>query len=244
MELYLPYYEQRSYVRTLNGILFETGGDIPAALGRLQYEIEAALQAGLSVLVGHEAMQLPTDIFERYPLRQPQLDIFWAPYRAALQPAVTHNGTTYYWRIPSATEIARGEGWRWQTFGIGWQAQNARDITFEGAWCFNPETDPALVSPRLDIDGSWFSAVEVRMRTTAANEQAQLFYAGRDGMLSDANSVRWTVEGDGELRTYVVPLAGAPGWSGWITRLRLDPIAVGDGSSATRTCVESLRLVK
>ena len=244
MELYLPYYEQRSYVRTLNGVLFETNGDIPAALGRLQYEIDATLHAGLAVLVGREALELPLDIFQRYPLRQPELDAFWTPYRAALQPAVIHNGITYYWRIPNATELARGAGWQWESSRLGWEASNVQAPTFDNGWCFNPAADPVLLSPRLDVDGTWFRAVEVRMRTTAPNQQAQLFFAGTDGAMADEHSVRWELVADGTTQTYVVPLADVPGWISWITRLRLDPIAVGDSTDATRTCVESLRLIK
>lgn len=244
MELYLPYYEDRPYVRTLNGLLFESNGDIPAALGRLQYEIDTALNAGLGVVVGREALELPQDIFQRYPLRQPQLDAFWAPYRASLKPAVINKGTTYFWRIAPATEIARGDGWRWRTSALGWQAANLQNAAFDQGWCFNPQSDPALVGPRLDIDAGEFKAVEVTLRTNKPNEQAQLFYADQKGAMSDANSVRWQLQGDGQSRTYTIPLKGAPGWSGWITRLRLDPVAVGDGTAATRTCVEAVRFVK
>jgi 4-amino-4-deoxy-L-arabinose transferase-like glycosyltransferase len=244
MELYLPYYEQRAYVRTINMVLFETNGDIPAALGRLQYEIDTALHAGLAVLVGREAMELPKEIVQRYPIQQEQLDSLWAPYRAALQPAVTHDGTTYFWRIPSSTEVARGEGWRWQTSPLGWQATNVAAPSFDGAWCINPQSDPALISPRIDVDGSWANAVQVTMRTNAQNEQAQLFFADQNGAMSDERSVRWSLSGDNQSHTYTVPLTADIGWSGWITRLRLDPIAVGDSSEATRTCIESLKLVK
>ncbi len=244
MELYLPYYEQRNYVRTINMVLFETNGDIPAALGRLQYEIDTALHAGLAVLVGREAMDLPEEIVQRYPIQQEQLDGLWAPYRASLQPAVTHNGMTYFWRIPSSTEIARGDGWRWETSPLGWQSSNVVDVSLNGEWCVNPQSDPALLSPRIDFDGSWASAVEVRMRTNAQNEQAQLFFADQNGAMSDERSARWSLIGDGQLRTYTIQFADVSGWSGWITQLRLDPIAVGDGTEATRTCIESLRLVK
>jgi hypothetical protein len=189
-------------------------------------------------------MELPKEIVQRYPIQQEQLDSLWAPYRAALQPAVTHNGTTYFWRIPSSTEIARGDGWRWQTSPLGWQATNVAATSFDSAWCVNPQSDPALLGPRVDFDGSWATTLEVRMRTNAQNEQAQLFFADQNGAMSDERSVRWALNGDGQLHTYTIPLAEAAGWSGWITRLRLDPISVGDGTEASQTCIESLKLVK
>ncbi|HEX6287682.1 MAG TPA: glycosyltransferase family 39 protein [Herpetosiphonaceae bacterium] len=242
MELYLPYYEDRPNVRTINGTLFEVGGDIPAAFERLRGEITNGLHAGLTVIVGQETMELQ-ERYQRYPITQAMLDQFWQPYRAAFEPAVTHKGTIYYWRLPGATELARGAGWRWSSFDWGWQAANVQDARFETGWCFNPQTDPALVSPLLNVDAAEVAALEITMRTTAQGEHAQLFFAGPDGMMSDDRSVRWQVEGDGTPHTYTVALADVPGWQGRIERLRLDPLALGDGTAATRTCIESLRLV-
>ncbi|MBV9790818.1 MAG: glycosyltransferase family 39 protein [Chloroflexi bacterium] len=242
MELYLPYYEDRHNLRTLNATLFEVGGDIPAAFERLRGEIKAGLHAGLTVIVGQEAMELQ-ERNQRYPIDQPMLDDFWQPYRTSMQPAVVHKGTTYFWRLPNATELARGEGWRWQSFDWGWQAANIEAEQLNGGWCFNPQPDPALVSPLLNLDAGSFRAVEVTMRTSAQNQQAQLFFAGADGAMSDQRSVIWDVIGDGAVHVYTVPLAETNGWQGQIERLRLDPISVGDGSDGSRTCIESLKLV-
>ena len=242
MELYLPYYEDRHNLRTLNATLFEVGGDIPAAFERLRGEIKAGLHAGLTVIVGDEAMELQ-ERNQRYPIDQPMLDDFWQPYRTSMQPAVVHKGTTYFWRLPNATELARGDGWRWQSFDWGWQAANIESAQFDGSWCFNPQPDPALVSPLLNLDAGSFSAVEITMRTNAQNQQAQLFFAGADGAMSDQRSVIWDVIGDGAAHLYTVPLAETSGWQGQIERLRLDPISVGDGTDGSRTCIASLKLV-
>jgi 4-amino-4-deoxy-L-arabinose transferase-like glycosyltransferase len=242
MELYLPYYEDRHNVSTLNGILFETNGDLEAAFERLRDRIDTSLHAGLTVIVGQDVLAIPQDIFMRYPVTQADLDRFWAPYMPALEPAVIHNGTTYFWRVPPATELAT-QGWRWASFALGWQPFNVERESFDGSWCFDPAVDPALVSPRLNLDATRIRAVEVTLRTAAAGESAQLFWAGPDESMSDEQSVVWPIEGDGMSHSYTIPLAGESGWSGTITRLRLDPIAIGDGTDATRTCVESMRLV-
>ena len=243
MELYLPYYEGRPNVRTLNGVLFETNGDVDAALGRIAAYISQSLQAGLSVTVGREMMQLPPEIFRRYDVPQARLDAFWKSYRTALQPAVIHAGETYFWRIPSATEVARDAGWRWQAFDWGWQATNVVGPAFDTGWCFDPQPDPILQGPVLALDAADVEAVEVTLSTLAQGQVGQLFWAGEDGVFSDARSVQWPVEGDGQSHTYRVPLAGVTGWTGTVTKLRLDPIAAGDGTPATRTCVEELRLI-
>jgi hypothetical protein len=243
MELYLPYYEDRHNLRTLNATLFEVNGDIPAAFERHHADIAEGLHAGLTVIVGQEALELQ-ERYQRYPITQAMLDQFWQRYRSSLTPAVVHKGTTYYWRLPNATELARGSGWRWQSFDWGWRAANVQDSRFESGWCFNPQTDPALVSPLLNLPAADVRALEITMRTAAQNEQAQLFFAGPDGAMSDQRSARWSLESDGQSHTYTVSLAELPGWQGSIQRLRLDPVSLGDGTDATRTCVESLRFVQ
>lgn len=239
LELYLPYYENRRYVRTLNGLLFQTNGDVAATLARLGAEIDASLHAGLSVLVGHEALAPLPENYPRYRVPQSQLDAFWKPYRAALRPAIEFQGATEFWRIPSAGEVVSGGGWRWRDFAWGWQATNVgrERFTAEG-WCFDPQVDPRLTSPVLSLPAA--QAITVRMRTSAPNERAQLFYAGPDGRMDEAHSVSWALAGDGAPHDYTVTLGGAPGWGGPITRLRLDPVTRGDGATGGATCVESL----
>jgi len=243
LELYLPYYEDRHFVRTFNMVLFETDGDLDSGFAKLRAEIDTALHAGLAVYVSRDAVELPQFARQRYDLTQNKLDAFWAPYRSVFQPAVEHNGTIYFWRIPPAVELAR-TGWRWTDGALGWQSANIDGVAFETAsgWCFNPQSDPALISPLLGLDAAGYGAVEVTLRTTAPGE-AQLFFAAPDGAMSDERSVRWLPEADGRSHSYLLPLADVPGWQGAIGRLRLDPVPLGDGSATTRTCVEQVRLV-
>ncbi len=244
MELYLPYYEGRPNVRTLNGVLFDTGGNLDQAFGRFASYISSSLHAGLGVVVGREVMELPPEIFRRYDVPQARLDAFWKPYHAVMQPAVINKGQIYFWRIPPADEVAEKIGWAWTGFDWGWQAANVTSPGFEDGWCFNPQSDPMLVGPTLKLDASQFRAVEVTLSSKAAGQVAQLFYAGSDGAISDAHSVQWKLKGAGKSHTYTLPLRGTPGWEGSITRLRLDPISVGDGTPATRTCVRALKLLR
>jgi hypothetical protein len=243
MELYLPYYENRPNVRTLNGVLFETNGDVAAALGRIATYVDQSLHAGLSVTIGRELIELPSDIFQRYDIPQEQLDGFWAPYRSAFQPLVIHDGTTYFWQIPSANTLAQGAGWRWSSFTWGWQAANITNVGFEDAWCFDPGSDPSLNGPLLKLDADSVQSMEVTLATRASGQTAQFFFGGEDGALSDAKSVQWEINGDGAPHTYSIPLGEVQGWNGTITRIRLDPIAVGDGTTQSRTCVQQLRFI-
>ncbi len=244
LELYLPYYEDRHYIRTINMVLFESGGELESGFEKLRAEIDTALHAGLAVYVGHDAVELPQFVRQRYNLTQDTLDALWAPYSSTFQPAVEHDGTIYFWRIPPASELAQ-EGWRWTGGPLGWQSANLAGETFDaaaGGWCFNPQVDPSLTGPLFGLDAAGYNAVEVTMRTTAPGE-AQLFFAAPDNGMSDERSVRWTPDADGQSHIYTLPLAETPGWQGVIGRLRLDPVPLGDGSATTRTCVEQIRLV-
>jgi hypothetical protein len=87
-------------------------------------------------------------------------------------------------------------------------------------------TDPQMW--RLD---QWFSANEVpklfiRMRHHSQQNEAQLFWRS-GGNFSEERSLRFPVKPDGRWHTYILDLAGRPGWQGPITGLRLDPVSVG-----------------
>jgi hypothetical protein len=225
-------------------VIFEEQGDIARALARLRQEIDASLHAGLQIVVSSDALELPQHIRRRYPITQAQLDAFWQPYHTVLQPVVIHDGIIYFWAIPAADAFAAGEGWRWQQFDQGWNAANVSDSSFtpDAGWCFHPGSDPMLISPGLTLDAGRYRTLEITMRSRAAGQTAQLFYANIDGLMDNSRSLTWQLQDDDGWHTYTLDLRAAPGWQGTITRLRLDPIAVGDGSPADRTCITHLRL--
>lgn len=239
LELYLPRYEERPNVRMIHRLFWQTGNKPNDALDFLRQEVETALHAGVAVLVSREGLNR-RDV----DIPRQQLDAFWQSYREVLQPAVTIDGTTHFWRIPSAPNIIARGGWQWTSIDWGWQGTNIAGSSIRDGWCFNPQRDPMLVSPRLSINAESIRALEVTMSTVAPNQTAQLYYGGLDGQLAEEHSISWPVEGDGQFHTYRLPLVGAPGWDGTLTLLRLDPIALGDGTAAARTCVTSLRLVR
>jgi hypothetical protein len=81
---------------------------------------------------------------------------------------------------------------------------------------------------RLD---QWFSASEVpklfiRMRHHSQQDQAQLFWRS-GGNFTEERSLRFAVRPDDKWHTYILDLAGRPGWQGPITGLRLDPVSAG-----------------
>lgn len=237
LELYLPHYEARPNIRMIHRIFWENSNQLDPALGQLTQEVQVALNAGVAVLVGRDAL-------DRGDVPPDRLAALWQPYRDVMEPAVNIDGTVHFWRIPSAPEVAARGGWDWASFDWGWRATNIDATHIDGQWCFNPQPDPMLSSPRLAIDAASIRAVEVTMSTTAEGQTAQLYYGGLDGQLREEHSLSWQPQGDGQPHTYRLSVSEAPGWAGTLTLLRLDPIAVGDGTDATRTCITSLRFIR
>lgn len=240
IELYLPYYEHHDTFLSLNQALFDADDDWQQACMTVRTRIDAALHAGATTLLSDEVLHPPMLLLQRHQLKQSEIDACFAPYRDTLQPLVLGSNIPRYWRLPTSRELAEGPGWRFDRFSQGWSAQNIEASRFNDGWQFVPGVDPALISPLVQIDASRYRAIEVRMANQTMSNDAQLFFAGPDGTLSEAHSVRWTVRSSAEAAIYRVELAGRPGWQGTITQLRLDPVGVGDGRELR---IEWIRLV-
>jgi hypothetical protein len=87
--------------------------------------------------------------------------------------------------------------------------------------------DPALFGPPMQAPAATFTRVMLRLRLTPADgrparDTAQLFWRTRRWAESEASSVRFPVEVDGQWHDYELKTAGNPRWKGVVTRLRLD----------------------
>ncbi|MCS6937835.1 MAG: DUF2723 domain-containing protein [Roseiflexus sp.] len=228
-ELYLPYYERRENFLSLNQALFDSGGSWDGACAAIRNRIAVAQRAGAAVIIADEAIHPPPRVLNRHGITQPQVDACFAPYHEALTDLAFAEPLPPYWRLPSATEIARTGGWTFKRDAMGWQAFNVTDERLDGGWRFQPGLDPALLSPLLHLDARQVTAIEIRMANGTRARDAQLFYAGADGALTEERSVRWKLADTTDAVTYTIDLREAPGWNGIITRLRIDPVGIGDG---------------
>jgi len=240
LELYLPYYQYHDNFLSLNQALFDANDDWGHACATARMRVDMALHAGATALIADEALHPPALLLRRHHLTQQDVDACFAPYQGALLPVALGSNIPLYWRPPTGQELAQGGGWRFESFSEGWLAANVGDQRFAGGWRFVPEVDPSLTSPLLNLDARDYQAIEIRMANGTKARDAQLFFAGTDVGISEANSVRWTLQPTGAAVTYRVELAGRPGWAGTITRLRLDPVGVGDGGAVS---VEWVRLL-
>lgn len=103
--------------------------------------------------------------------------------------------------------------------------------------------DPAFFGPPLQVRADQFRAVELRMRLSAADgghvtDSAQLFWRTSQVPESEATSLRFPVQADGQWHEYRVPVADNLRWRGCITRLRLDPCS----RSGVHVGLDSIRL--
>ena len=240
LELYLPYYEQHDNFLSLNQALFDNGDDWEHACIAVRGRIDTALHAGATVYLSDETLRPPALLLDRHHLQPAQVTACFAPYGSALQFVPMPRTVPAYWRLAMGQERAEGHGWRFDSFAEGWQAANVQQELFAQGWHFVPGSDPALTSPLLDIDAAGFAAIEIRMANGTAAHDAQLFFAGPDGAIGEARSARWMLKPGPAAVSYRIELAELPGWQGRVTRLRLDPVGVGDGGQMR---VEWVRLV-
>ncbi len=230
-ELYLPHYEQRENFVSLNQALFDSAGSWEAACSVLRNRIATTQRAGAAIIIADEALHPPQRVLERHRITQRQVEDCFAPYRTTLINLNFVDPIPTYWRLPTATELALTTGWMFERDTMGWQAFNATGESVDSGWNITPGIDPALLSPLLHLDARQIVAIEIRLANSTRNRDAQLFYAGVDGALSEERSVRWKLNATSDAMTYIIDLRDAPGWDGIVTRLRIDPVGVGDGGN-------------
>ncbi len=240
LELYLPYYEQHENFLSLNQALFDNSGSWEAACAAIHDRIDTVQHAGAAVLIAAEALRPPPRLLARHHLDQQRIDACFARYRDTLIGLDLPPPLPAYVRLPAAMELATANGWTFRTDARGWRGANIAMQRFDGGWRFIPQVDPWLSSPLLNLDTRRVAAIEIRMAHTVQARDAQLFYAGTDGAITEEHSVRWELAATTETVTYTIDLRNAPGWSGTVTRLRIDPIGTGDGGEIR---VEQVRLI-
>ncbi len=83
--------------------------------------------------------------------------------------------------------------------------------------------DPIISGPAVRIPAERYPWLVVEMRTDQT-DRPQLFWRTTTAAMSENNSVRLDVPGDGKSHTHWVRLAERPYWTGLVTGLRFDPV--------------------
>lgn len=103
--------------------------------------------------------------------------------------------------------------------------------------------DPAIGISLKGIRASDWTHVLVRMKIDSLqkpDEQAQLFWSTTTTGVSEANSAKVKLIGDGEYHDYLIPVGESSRWKTGITTFRFDPC----GHTNARIAIDEIRLVK
>ncbi len=88
------------------------------------------------------------------------------------------------------------------------------------------QADPQIVSPPGWWDAADVARVYIRAAYHTQQNQAEVFFAGEDGLFTGDKRLPITIIPDGKPHTYEVDLSSHPLYVGVITRLRFDPIVI------------------
>jgi len=101
-----------------------------------------------------------------------------------------------------------------------------------GAWIIKVGNDPQIISPLLSFDATSISAIQIHMASLATDRNLEVFFTtdSSPDFSPDKSSGFSSIINDGSYNTYTIPLNNNPAWHGRITRIRIDPVAVGNGS--------------
>jgi hypothetical protein len=121
----------------------------------------------------------------------------------------------------------------------GWRPNGAFqiEITDHGLQGRSVGSDPILHAPGVRFAADQYQQLVVRM-SSSRNDVAQMFWATTITPVSEANSIRFPVIGDGNVHEYRVDLTDSRRWRGAITALRFDPVM----RSGVDVVIEAIRL--
>ncbi|MCX8173116.1 MAG: tetratricopeptide repeat protein [Thermoplasmata archaeon] len=95
-------------------------------------------------------------------------------------------------------------------------------------------SDPFMYSPTLSIPASSYRYIHLYMRATGTGTTTKIYFiTSTDGAWNEAKSVTLSVTDHSNYVWYTFNMSQCAGWSGTVTRLRLDPIDAGAQSGDT-----------
>ncbi|MCA9517936.1 MAG: hypothetical protein KC635_23515 [Myxococcales bacterium] len=88
--------------------------------------------------------------------------------------------------------------------------------------------DPHVLSGAASIDAAARKGIQLSARTYEGAVETRLYFTtAADGAWNEAKAKSFVTPGDGQFHTLTVDMSTVPGWTGTITRLRLDPTPSG-----------------
>lgn len=157
------------------------------------------------------------------------------------------------WYVPSQFVACHANGDRSPDTSSFWSFNNTRNCWYlgggavdhnfsaPGAWIVGVRSDPQIISSPLGIDASRYKRIEISMASPGSNTTGQVFFTTNSSpAFSEDKSMQFTVIPGGAYQTYAVDFSTKPSWNGTIARLRIDPVANGNGQDIG---LQSVRLL-
>jgi hypothetical protein len=242
LDVYIPFYTRHPGYLSLREVEYNAGGDRTRLMADLTSQLDEALAVGKTIWVDQIVLDEVRSA-DRNPFGLLAAEIDALRTRYVLQPGVMLNGVNVFYSTPHQQGL---DATSWSLDGTlsGWRAWGVASPRFEqGDWCFTGGGDPQLQSPPLELDASQWASIEMELMLEAERSYVQILWKTRDNDYSLTNSVQ--IDTEKGWHTYRVQLADVPGWSGTITRLRIDPvpgIPETEGHSIT-ACLRAVRLL-
>jgi hypothetical protein len=103
-------------------------------------------------------------------------------------------------------------------------------------------SDPALFSRGGYAIDAANSKITIRMKNSSGAVAARIYFETPVSGFSQSNSKPIAITPNSDFKQYSVDMAGVPGWSGTISRIRLDPF--DDGSNSGTFSIDYIKLSK
>jgi hypothetical protein len=118
------------------------------------------------------------------------------------------------WEFESAGDF---EGWVWfNQFDALQVSQGLLSAQSTG-------NDPFMVSPEFSTEAKALPLINIRMVVSAGTMGQLYFITTSDTNWDEAKSQTFPLNADGDFHIYTLDMSMISGWSGTITRIRLDP---------------------
>ena len=117
-------------------------------------------------------------------------------------------------------------GW---TVGGGATTVLSPDTPGAARWTINPSADPQIKSPIISCAAASFKFFRIGSNNHGLNTSGRLYYDNGTGF-AESRSVGFTNPSKPSRDSWIsVKVGGAPGWSGTIRQIRVDPVTSGSG---------------
>ena len=140
-------------------------------------------------------------------------------------------------RVYAAPEKLAAPQWDFTQGRQGWHGVNATDSGWRPAESLEVTwdvADPQYVSPVFFARAEDAGTLVIEAAFNTTEPTAQIYWRTLDANFSEAQSVRFPIQGDGSMRVYTVKLSDSPAYRGAILQLRLDPADRPAGSMKLR----------